>query len=346
LHFITRLRRACCFTGYGPVNLIDKTLFSDPAFLQEDIHSSTDTVTLAYNALHSTSAMAQNVITINKVPTLEGSHSFMAWKAPCILVLKGSNVWKFVEGTPEPPTREGDEKVYKFQERLEKFKTQAEHVCSIILCTCNSNIQQILLNIDLPKACWDRLIDSYEQTGIVHDLDVWHQFTHIKYSDETIEKFCAQFSNYLDKCVVAEVEPNHKMQILHFIDALKPHFIHWASNKRNELSKAQKETLPKLATLQQEVRDEACHNTKLATLQVITTKPSVDPTRSKPQRQSRDTCVICRLPNHSVENCYYVHRHLCPPNWKPNPQIEKTVQAASSHLQQIAAPHDIQSHPA
>jgi hypothetical protein len=51
------------------------------------------------------------------------------------LVLKPNNSWNFLEGEPNPPTRDPDEKEYKFQERLKRFKIQAELERLIILCT-------------------------------------------------------------------------------------------------------------------------------------------------------------------------------------------------------------------
>jgi hypothetical protein len=55
--------------------------------------------------------MMQNAVTIHKVPAIEGSHNYLAWKAPCISVLKANNVWKFLDGPPPlAPTRDPDEK--------------------------------------------------------------------------------------------------------------------------------------------------------------------------------------------------------------------------------------------
>jgi hypothetical protein len=56
------------------------------------------------------------------------------------LVLNANSSWNFLEGKPNPPTRDPDEKEYKFQERLKRFKTEAELERSIILCTPNEVI--------------------------------------------------------------------------------------------------------------------------------------------------------------------------------------------------------------
>jgi hypothetical protein len=41
----------------------------------------------------------------------------------------------------------------------------------------------------------------------------------------------------VDRCVTAPVEPSTAIQALHFIYILHPHFKHWATNKRDQMSR-------------------------------------------------------------------------------------------------------------
>jgi hypothetical protein len=95
--------------------------------------------------------------TIARVPTLQGSQNFYAWKTPCMAVLKASNVWKFIEGEPLPPVQDPEEKNYVFEERLERFQAKAELARTILVCTCASAIQQTLTELKTAQGCWSKL---------------------------------------------------------------------------------------------------------------------------------------------------------------------------------------------
>jgi hypothetical protein len=115
-------------------------------------------------------------LNLHLVPKLEGTHNFLDWKTPCIAALEAADVWQFVEGDPAGPVRDEDEKPYLFEERLAKFRTKAKQARTIIILTCTSPIQQTLADISNAKDCWQKLLTSYEASGIIHEMDLWIQF--------------------------------------------------------------------------------------------------------------------------------------------------------------------------
>jgi hypothetical protein len=176
-----------------------------------------------------------NLISPLMVPKLEGSHNYLDWQASIIACLRQSQGWQFIEGTPSPPIQDPDEKSYAFQERVDKFKMKQEAAQTLIICTVSPAIKRNLAKIDTAKECWDRLESTYMPDGIVHQGQIYYEFSTIQYVNEPIEASCSRFQSLVDQCLACAIAPTPTLQILHFLQVLAPHFGHWTANKQEQL---------------------------------------------------------------------------------------------------------------
>ncbi|CAM6086103.1 unnamed protein product [Calypogeia fissa] len=165
------------------------------------------------------------------VPKLVGGNNFKTWKHLC----QSSGIWHHVDGSAAPPTKDPDEKDYIFQERLCLYRAHAATARPIIVGSCSPRIQETLEQLTTAKECWDRLVASFSEDGLLYVYDVYTAFHRLTYNGEQMDDYCDTYLTAIERCGALNSEIEDKVRVIRFINSVEAHFDQWAFSQSYNL---------------------------------------------------------------------------------------------------------------